>query len=153
MKKTIGVISDTHGLLRPQALNALGDSDIIIHAGDIGSIDIIRGLEEIAPVYPVRGNTDRDSWSRRIPFWDIVEFSGINIYVRHIIEEIDIDPASASVNIVITGHTHMPHRVWKKGILFLNPGSAGPVRESKPVTVGKIILNGSGPEAEIISLI
>lgn len=153
MKKIIGIISDTHGLLRPQALNALGDSDIIIHAGDIGSTDVIKRLEEICPVYPVRGNTDRDSWSRKIPLWEIVEFGGLNIYVRHIFEEIDIDPVSSSVNIIISGHTHLPHKISKKGILFFNPGSAGPERESKPVTVGKIILDGSEPKAEIIRLL
>ncbi|WP_035276667.1 metallophosphoesterase family protein [Desulforegula conservatrix] len=152
MKKIIGVISDTHGLLRPKALNMLSGSDIIIHAGDIGEIDIIHKLEDIAPLYAVRGNTDRSSWPRKIPSWEIVQFEGLNIYVRHILGEMDIDPASASIDIVITGHTHMPKIDWKNGILFFNPGSAGPIRDRLPVTVGKIIINESGPEPEIIRL-
>lgn len=153
MKKVIGVISDTHGLLRPQAINRLHGSDIIIHAGDIGSVEVLRGLEDIAPLYAVRGNTDRSSWPSPIPAWDIIEFGGLNIYVRHIMWEIDIDPTSASVNVVITGHTHVPKIEWKDGILFFNPGSAGPVRDSLPVTVGRIVINGADPEPEILRLI
>lgn len=153
MKKIIGVISDTHGLLRSKAINMLAGSDIIIHAGDIGDTDIIHGLENIAPLYAVRGNTDRSSWPIKISSWEIVQFEGLNIYVRHILGEMDIDPASASIDIVITGHTHMPKIDWKNGILFFNPGSAGPIRDRLPVTVGKIIINESGPEPEIIRLI
>jgi len=153
MKKIIGVISDTHGLLRSKAINMLAGSDIIIHAGDIGDTDIIHGLENIAPLYAVRGNTDRSSWPIKISSWEIVQFEGLNIYVRHILGEMDIDPASASIDIVITGHTHMPKIDWKNGILFFNPGSAGPIRDILPVTVGKIIINESGPEPEIIRLI
>lgn len=153
MKKVIGVISDTHGLLRPQAVKMLYGSDLIIHAGDIGDIGIVHALEDIAPLYAVRGNTDSSSWSRIIPYWDIFEFCGLNIYVRHIMWEMDMDPVAASMNIVITGHTHVPDIEWKDGILFFNPGSAGPVRERLPVTLGRIVINGSDPVPEILRLV
>lgn len=153
MKKVIGVISDTHGLLRPQAVKMLHGSDVIIHAGDIGDMGIIHALEDLAPLCAVRGNTDSSSWAGMIPNWDILEFCGLNIYVRHIMWEMDLDPLAASMNIVITGHTHVPNIEWKDGILFFNPGSAGPVRDRLPVTLGRIVLNGSGPVPEILRLV
>jgi len=153
MKKIIGVISDTHGLLRSKALRMLAGSDIIIHAGDIGDMDVIHELEKIAPLYAVRGNTDRSSCFAAIPSWEIIQFEGRSIYVRHIIGEMDIDPVSASVDIVISGHTHIPKAEWKKGVLFFNPGSAGPIRDSLPVTVGRIILGEANPEPEIMKLV
>lgn len=153
MKKIIGVISDTHGLIRSNALKSLAGSDIIIHAGDIGSQEVLDSLEKIAPVYAVLGNTDRSSWSRSIPSWDIVSFEGINIYVRHILDDMDLDPEAASVNIVITGHTHMPKIERRHHVLYFNPGSAGPLRWNLPITVGRITLKGSNPVPEIIRLL
>ncbi len=149
----IGVISDTHGLLRPEALVALRGSDRIIHAGDIGDPEILDRLSEIAPLTAVRGNVDRESWARNIPETYILEVDGISIYVLHILESLDLKPEAAGLHAVIYGHSHVPKQETKDGVLYFNPGSAGPRRFQLPVTVGKLIVEASKIRSEIIQLL
>lgn len=149
----IGVISDTHGLLRPEALNRLRGSEHIIHAGDIGGPDILRELKKIAPVTAVRGNVDRGEWARRIPEFEVVEAGGLTLYVRHILEELDVKPAAAGFAAVIYGHSHVPKQEHKNGVLFFNPGSAGPRRFDLPVSVGRLKIDGGKVQGEFVDLI
>jgi len=139
--KTIGLISDTHGLLRPQALQALSGSDLIIHAGDVGKPEIIETLKTLAPVFAVRGNVDRESWARALPETEVIEIGPITIYVLHDVHALDLDPAAAGFHIVVSGHSHKPGRAEKGGVLFLNPGSAGPRRFDLPVTLARLDLS------------
>jgi len=148
----IGVISDTHGLLRPEAVAALQGSDCIIHAGDIGSPEILDRLSEIAPVTAVRGNVDRKSWARNIPETNVLECDGVSIYVLHVIERLDLKPEAAGMRAVIYGHSHMPKQEIKDGVLYFNPGSAGPRRFKLPVTVGKLIVDAGRVASEIREL-
>ena len=149
----IGVISDTHGLLRPEALSALQGSERIIHAGDIGRPEILKRLSEIAPVTAVRGNVDRESWARNIPETNVLEVSGISIYVLHILESLDLKPEFAGISAVIYGHSHVPKQETKNGVLYFNPGSAGPRRFKLPVTIGKLRLDAAKVRSEIIQLL
>ncbi|HEX3819631.1 MAG TPA: metallophosphoesterase family protein [Candidatus Sulfotelmatobacter sp.] len=149
----IGVISDTHGLLRPEALSALQGSDRIIHAGDIGDPEILDRLSEIAPVTAVRGNVDRESWVRNIPETNILEVDGICIYVVHILESLDLKPEAAGIHAVIYGHSHVPKQEVKDGVLYFNPGSAGPQRFQLPVTVGKLIVDAGNIRSELLQLL
>ena len=148
----IGVISDTHGLLREQAVEALKGSDHIIHAGDIGAPEILAKLAEIAPVTAVRGNVDRAAWAKKIPETEVVELRGVSIYVLHKLQELDLKPDAAGFRVVISGHTHIPKQEVKNGVLYFNPGSAGPRRFRLPVTVGRLIVEGANVEGEIIKL-
>ncbi|MBV8754542.1 MAG: metallophosphoesterase family protein [Hyphomicrobiales bacterium] len=134
----IGVISDTHGLLRPQAMEALQGSAQIIHAGDVGRPEILDELRRIAPVVAVRGNVDRGAWADQLPVSEIVEHDGVLLYVLHILEDLDLDPSTAGFRAVITGHTHRPKMETKNGVLYFNPGSAGPRRFDLPVSVGRL---------------
>src|SRR5262249_11891129 len=134
----IGVISDTHGLLRPQAVAALRGSALIIHAGDVGRPEILGELRKIAPVVAVRGNVDRGTSADSLPQSEIVEHDGVRLYVLHILEELDLDPSTAGFHTVITGHTHRPKMETKDGVLYFNPGSAGPRRFTLPVSVGRL---------------
>ena len=136
----IGVISDTHGLLRPEALDALQGSDHIVHAGDVGEPEILDQLREIAPVTAVRGNVDRGAWARALPTSEVLEADRTAIYVIHILSELDLKPESAGFAAVIYGHSHMPKLETKKGVIFFNPGSAGPRRFNLPVTVGRLTI-------------
>ena len=149
----IGVISDTHGLLRPEALVALQGSDRIIHAGDIGDPEILDRLSEIAPVTAVRGNVDRGPWTRNIPETKVLEVDGTSIYILHIFESLDLKPGAAGIDAVIYGHSHVPKQQTKDGVLYFNPGSAGPRRFQLPVTVGKLIVAGGKIHSEIIQLL
>ena len=149
----IGVISDTHGLLRPEALAALRGSDRIIHAGDIGDPEILDRLSEIAPVTPVRGNVDRESWARNIPETNILEVGGTSIYVLHILESLDLKPEVAGMHAVIYGHSHFPKQEIKNGVLYFNPGSAGPRRFQLPVTIGKLIVDARKIRSELLQLL
>ncbi len=149
---TVGVISDTHGLLRPEALAALQGSDYIIHAGDVGAPDILRQLAKIAPVTAVRGNVDREKWARDLPETNLVEVGTSAIYVLHDVSRLDLDPLAAEIAAVIFGHSHRPSREIRDGVLFFNPGAAGPRRFSLPVTVGRLRLTGSQLSAEIVNL-
>src|SRR5690606_24854869 len=124
----VGVISDTHGLLRPAAVEALAGSDLIVHAGDVGDAAILDALGAIAPVRAVRGNVDVGTWAASLPPIEVVEVAGQHLYVLHRLEDLDLDPAAAGFAAVIYGHSHRPSAERRGGVLFLNPGSAGPVR-------------------------
>jgi len=148
----VGVISDTHGLLRPEALAALRGSNHIIHAGDIGDSNILGELREIAPVTAVRGNVDHETWARKIPLTNVLEVGGISIYVLHILEDMDLKPDAAGFAAVISGHSHQAHQEMKNGVLYVNPGSAGPRRFTLPVTLGRLVIENGKVSSKIIVL-
>lgn len=149
----IGVISDTHGLLRPEALTALQGSDYIIHAGDIGDSEILDKLASIAPVMAVRGNVDREAWAQKIPLTTVLETSGVSIYVLHNLQELDLKPEAAGFAAVIYGHSHIPRQETKNGVLYFNPGSAGPKRFKLPVSVGRLIVGNGRVRGEIMEIV
>src|SRR4051812_47018666 len=156
MKKAdgfVGVISDTHGLLRPEALAALSGAELIIHAGDIGRPEIIPELRRIAPVTAVRGNVDNDAWAREFPETQVVELGKTLVYVIHNLNELDASAVAAGIRVVISGHTHKALAQERAGALYLNPGSAGPRRFSLPVTLARLRVTGDEVEAEIVKLI
>jgi len=150
--RTIGVISDTHGLLRPQAIAALKGSILIIHAGDVGSPDILDALRQIAPVFAVRGNVDKGSWARRLPETEVVQVDGVSLYILHILDGLDLDPPTAGFHAVISGHTHRPKMETNDGVLYFNPGSAGPRRFDLSVSVGRLALADGKLRSEIMYL-
>ena len=152
MSAILGIISDTHGLLRPQALDALRGSDLIIHAGDVGDPKILVQLRFIAPVYAVRGNTDRSDWATALPLRETVKAGDSLIYVLHDLHDIDLDPKFSEISIVITGHTHLPHEYWREDVLYINPGSAGPKRFDLPITVARLELHKTPWHVEFIDL-
>jgi uncharacterized protein len=149
----IGVISDTHGLLRPEALAALRGSDYIIHAGDIGDHTILKALAEIAPVTAIRGNIDRDAWAQKIPATNVLEVSGVSFYILHNLTELDLKPEAAGFQVLVSGHTHKAKSETRNGVLYFNPGSAGPRRFRLPVTVGKLQIKDGKVSAEIIEIL
>jgi uncharacterized protein len=148
----IGVISDTHGLLRPQAVQALAGVELIIHAGDIGDPKILAALKRIAPVHAVRGNTDRGDWAAHLPQSLVVEVGGVHLYVLHELFCLDLDPAAAGIKAVIFGHSHRPHLEHQNGVLFLNPGSAGPRRFTLPVSLARLVIQRDSLQAELVEL-
>lgn len=148
----IGVISDTHGRMTEKALELLKGSDIIVHAGDIGRQDILDALKEIAPVYAVRGNNDRDAWARSLPLTQAVGAGGKLIYVIHDISMMDLDAKAAGIDVVIYRHSHNPKKEEKNGILYFNPGSAGPKRFNLPVCLGRIEIKYGSIDAGWIDL-
>src|SRR5215469_8373705 len=150
---TIGVISDTHGLLRPEALESLRGASHILHAGDVGTPDILSALRRLAPVTAVRGNVDRDGWARKLPLRDVVELEGVSIYMLHILAELDLKPDAAGFAVVVYGHSHVPKSELKNGVLYFNPGSAGPRRFKLPVTVGKLVVDGTTVRGETVELV
>src|SRR5262249_6152311 len=139
----VGVISDAHGVLRPEAERALRGSDMIVHAGDVGSPEVLRGLEKIAPLIAVRGNNDRDAWARELPITETVEVGQASLYVLHDLGELDLDPRASGFSVVIAGHSHQPRCERRDGVLYFNPGSAGPRRFRLPVSVGTILVDGA----------
>ena len=149
---TIGIISDTHGLLRPEALAELQGSDFIIHAGDIGDPAILDKLNEIAPVTAVRGNVDKGVWAQKIPQTNVLEVEGISIYVLHILDELDLKPEAGGFAAVICGHSHVPKQEVKNGVLYFNPGSAGPKRFDLPVSLGRLIVGRGKIQTQIIRI-
>jgi putative phosphoesterase len=149
MVMRLGLISDTHGLLRPEAVQALSGVEQIIHAGDIGTPDIIEALRSIAPVHAVRGNNDRGAWAEAIPLRLALRYGGVRIHVVHDLKELDLDPASAGFQVVITGHSHKPAVIERGGVLYLNPGSAGPRRFKLPVTIGFLSIADGSARGEI----
>lgn len=153
MAVTVGVISDTHGLLRPEAVAALQGVDRIVHAGDIGSPDVLQALARIAPVTAVRGNNDREAWAREIPETEAIEVEGAWLYVLHDLGELDLDPRAAGFAAVISGHSHRPKQEERDGVLYFNPGSAGPRRFRLPVTVGRLTVEGARVAGEIAQLL
>jgi putative phosphoesterase len=148
----IGIISDTHGLLRPEAFDALRGVERIIHAGDIGAAEILEKLATIAPVTAIRGNVDKAAWARTLPETEVVAIGGISIYVLHDLAQLDLKPEAAGFNVVISGHSHVPKQETKNGVLYLNPGSAGPRRFKLPVTVGRFAIGEGKIKAEIVAL-
>lgn len=148
----VGVISDTHGLLRPEAVEALRGVELILHAGDVGQPDILDRLREIAPVRVVRGNVDNSAWGRSLPMTEVVEVGEVSIYMLHNIDFLDLDPQAARMDVVIYGHSHQPLIQHKKGVMYLNPGSAGTRRFSLPVSVALLRITGKAVEAELITL-
>jgi len=148
----IGILSDTHGLLRPEVISAISDCKIIIHTGDIGGPDILEKLKEICPVRAVKGNMDKGKWAEPLPLTDVIEVQDYFIYVLHEIEHLDLDPAAAKFDMVIFGHSHKAELKKKGSVLYLNPGSAGPRRFTLPVTIAKVIVNSDGLIPEIIRL-
>lgn len=149
---TVGVISDTHGLLRPEAMEALRGSDRIVHAGDVGSPDVLVALGQLAKVTAVCGNTDRDPWAAQLPATQVVEVEGLLLYVLHDLGQLDLDPAAAGFQVVISGHSHRPAVSRSNGVLYLNPGSAGPRRFQLPVTVAQLQMEHGTADAQIIHL-
>ena len=151
-EKLIGVISDTHGLVRPEAIEALSGVDMILHAGDIGNAAVLDKLGEIAPVVAVRGNNDRGDWAESLPEWEVVEIGNVSIYMLHDLQEIDITAAGA-FQVVVSGHSHKPLVEERRGVLYLNPGSAGPRRFSLPVSLAHLrVVAGSAIKPKLIEL-
>ncbi|MEP7206688.1 MAG: metallophosphoesterase family protein [Casimicrobiaceae bacterium] len=148
MRRRIGVISDTHGLMRPEALRALAGSEQIIHAGDIGAPEVLAALACIAPVTAVRGNNDIAAWADAIPATSVLAIDGVSVYVLHDVHGLNAD-AARTHQVVIAGHSHQPDVACRGGVLFVNPGSAGPRRFSLPVTVATLWVEGDEVEAVI----
>jgi uncharacterized protein len=148
----IGLISDTHGLLRPQALVALGGSDLIIHAGDVGKPEVLAALEKLAPVVAVRGNVDTSPWADTLPETAVAEAGSIRLYVLHDVQALDVDPAAAGFQVVVSGHSHQPGKLERDGVLYINPGSAGPRRFQLPVSVARLNLERTPFEVEFMEL-
>ena len=148
----IGIISDTHGLLRPEAVERLAGVQHIIHAGDIGRPDVIAELRRIAPVTAVRGNVDRDDWAAGYPQTELVKLGGRFFYVLHNLAELDLDPTAAGIDVVVSGHSHQPKVETVDGVVYLNPGSAGPRRFSLPIALATLDLSGKELRPSIVSL-
>jgi uncharacterized protein len=149
----IGIISDTHGLLRPEAQRALLGVDLIIHAGDLGAPEILTQLKRIAPVFAVRGNVDTQPWAQELPPATVVQTGGFCFYVLHNLQDLDLKPKAAGFDAVISGHTHQPEQRYDAGVLYLNPGSAGPRRFHLPVTLALMELSRKPWKAEIVPLL
>lgn len=149
----VGVISDTHGLLRPEATAALAGVDHILHAGDVGDPAILDALAAIAPLTAIRGNIDRTGVCAALPTTEIVYLAGSTIYMLHNLDDLDLDPVAAGIAIVVSGHSHQPIIERRKGALYLNPGSAGPRRFSLPISIGFLLFGGAEPVAEIQHLL
>jgi uncharacterized protein len=148
----IGVISDTHGLLRPEAVERLAGVQHIIHAGDIGRPEVIAALRKIAPVTAIRGNIDRDEWAAGYPHTELVKLGGRSFYVLHNLAELDFDPIAAGIDVVVSGHSHQPRIETVDGVVYLNPGSAGPRRFSLPIALATLDLSGKEIRPCIVSL-
>lgn len=148
----IGVISDTHGLLRPEALAALRGVDHILHAGDVGDPAILDALRAIAPLTAIRGNIDRNGPCTLLPATELVELGGHGVYILHDLAELDLDPIAAGISIVISGHSHQPRIDHRKGVLYFNPGSAGPRRFRLPISLGFLAITGSGIAPRLVEL-
>jgi putative phosphoesterase len=149
---TLGVISDTHGLLRPEAVEALHGSDRILHAGDVGAPEILEALAQIAPVTAIGGNVDTGAWARALPQTEVVETGGVSIYILHDLGQLDLKPEAAGFRVVIFGHSHQPKMEEKNGVLYFNPGSAGPRRFSLPVSVGRLTIGAGKVRAQLVEL-
>lgn len=146
----LGLISDTHGLLRPEALSALQGSHAIIHAGDVGDPFILEQLQAIAPVHPVRGNVDTEPWCKVLPQTTVVNLALASVYALHNLEHLDLDPNAAGIQIIVSGHTHKPDSHWRDGVLYINPGSAGPRRFRLPVGLARLDLSQTPWQPEFI---
>ncbi len=149
---TLGVISDTHGLLRLEAVEALRGSDRILHAGDVGAPEILEALAEIALVTAIRGNVDTGTWALSLPTTEVVEAGAVCIYMLHDLGQLDLKPEAAGLHVVVYGHSHHPKMEEKNGVLYFNPGSAGPRRFHLPVSVGRLTIGAGKVEAELVEL-
>ncbi|HRW09963.1 MAG TPA: metallophosphoesterase family protein [Caldilineaceae bacterium] len=152
MQPFLGLIADTHGLLRPEALAALAGADLIIHAGDVGDPQILAMLAAIAPVHAIRGNVDKGSWATALPTTEVVTYRGYLLYVLHDRNDLDLTPEAAGFHAVISGHSHTPDITERNGVLYVNPGGAGPRRFTLPITVGRLSVTGGHLQAEIVEL-
>jgi len=152
MSVIVGVISDTHGLLRPQAVEALRGADLILHGGDVGRIEVLDQLRAIAPTTAVRGNVDTAIWATALRLTEVVAAGGLQFYMLHDRAALDLDPAAAGFAAVVSGHTHRPGAEVRAGVLYLNPGSAGPRRFALPVTVARLTIDGGRLSHEIVAL-
>lgn len=150
--KRIGLISDTHGLLRPQALEALRGSHVILHAGDVGKPEILTALRELAPVIAVRGNLDTSEWAKTLPETAVAEVGKVLLYVLHDVHALDLNPAAAGFHVVVSGHSHQPVKFERDGVVYINPGSAGPRRFQLPVTVARLDLGRTPFEVDFVEL-
>jgi putative phosphoesterase len=150
--KRVGLISDTHGLLRPEAKAFLEGSDFIIHAGDIGDAQILRQLRALAPLTAIRGNNDTADWADRIKETEVLKVDDVSIYVLHNLAELDVDPAAQGFAVVVSGHSHRPSVEKKDGVLYVNPGSAGPRRFKLPIAVAELKIAGTAVQARIVDL-
>jgi putative phosphoesterase len=150
--RILGLISDTHGLLREEAVRALRGSDLILHAGDLGGPGILEALKELAPVIAVRGNIDIGDWAQSLPLIEAISAGPAMIYMIHILNDLDVNPAAGGFQIVVSGHTHKPRQIEKDGVLYINPGSAGPRRFYLPVTVARLDLRTKPWKTEFIDL-
>lgn len=151
--RRFGLLSDTHGLLRPQALEALAGVEHLVHAGDLGTPEVLTALRERSPLTAVRGNVDRGPWAQELPLRDTVELAGILVHVVHDLQDLDLDPAAAGIRVVVTGHSHVPKKLLKGGVLYVNPGSCGPRRFELPVTVALLHVHGDAVDATIVPLL
>ncbi|MBT2301675.1 metallophosphoesterase family protein [Variovorax paradoxus] len=149
----IGLISDTHGLLRPEALAFLRGCEHIVHGGDIGDAAILEALAAIAPVTAVRGNNDRGAWAEAVPETALVELGGVRLYAIHDLAQLDIDPVAAGVRVVVSGHSHRPRAEERDGVLYVNPGSAGPRRFRLPISAAELLIDGGAPTPRIVELV
>jgi putative phosphoesterase len=148
----IGVISDTHGLLRSEAVEALRGSDHIIHAGDVGSPKILEELSGIAPLTAIRGNIDKETWAGKLPETEVLELGRVSIYILHDLGKLDLKPEAAGFGCVVSGHSHVPKKEIRNGVLYFNPGSAGPRRFKLPVSVGKLTVANNLVRGELVQL-
>jgi uncharacterized protein len=152
-RHVVGLISDTHGLLRSEAVDLLRGSDFIVHAGDIGNPHILQALADLAPVAAVRGNIDTGAWAQSLPETEVLRVGEVaSFYVLHNIEHLDLDPAAAGFQAVISGHSHKPGHRWKNGVLYVNPGSAGPRRFSLPISVGRLFVDADQVSVELMEI-
>ncbi len=149
----IGIISDTHGLLRPEAVEALRGVDRILHAGDVVGPEILEELERVAPVTCVRGNMDRGAWAEALPVTEVAEIGPHLFYLLHDLAALDLDPVAGGFRVVIHGHTHIPEQREEDGVLYLNPGSAGPERPGKPATLARMEVKGEELATRIVPLL
>jgi putative phosphoesterase len=150
--KRIGLISDTHGLLRKEAVEALRGSELILHAGDIGKPEILQELRKVAPVIAVRGNVDTEAWAGTLPETAVAEAGAVLIYILHDVKALDLNPAAAGFHIVVSGHSHKHGKAERDGVLYINPGSAGPRRFQLPVTVARLLLEEKPWKVEFVDL-
>ena len=148
----VGLISDTHGLLRPEAVAFLRGSDFLVHAGDIGDASVLRELNALAPVTAVRGNNDQGPWAKTIAESQVLQVDDVVIYVIHDLAELDVDPVAAGFQVVVSGHSHKPAMQTRNGVLYVNPGSAGPRRFSLPVAVAELEIVGRTVKANMVEL-
>jgi putative phosphoesterase len=150
--RLIGLISDTHGLMREEALRALRESDLIIHAGDVGKPEILYALKALAPVVAVRGNIDQGDWAAALPATAVAETEAATFYVLHDLQQLDLDPKASGFHVVVSGHTHKPNHIKRGGVLYVNPGSAGPRRFDLPVMIARLDLRQRPWNPEFVDL-